>query len=365
MKGKTRLALLLIVFLFLLPLGSFAAREDRMEIMQEKLNIITDEEKEILETLFTQVQEIEELERKSDEMGLEINIMQGQIEIIEEDIERAEIGYERNLTGLERVLKTYQRMGAGSYIEIVLEADSMSSLISRINILRDLSRNSKDLLEKIEEDQENLSREKENLSKTLEKLKEKQEEIEGNLEEMRRLAREKEDYLNSLEDDRGLYEERLDYVSVIMDELKDILNDFTVKFDKLIKSGGFPNDAVEESITLRGVRGRIREETFNDIISSNEDLPRMEFVFKEGEISMNVPNKELYLSGNFVIEDDTILKFQPERGSFLDMPLEKATMDELFRGGNFTLNIKPLIGSVKIKTVEVKDGYIELIVNIF
>lgn len=365
MKKISGIWILLIVFSLLLPRGVFAERQKDIDSIQEKLNSISEEEKQILETLFSQVQEIQELERNSDALGIEINIIQGEIENLEVGIERAELGYERNLLGLEKVLKSYQRMGAASYIDIVLESDSIASLIRRINILRDLSRNSKNLLEEIQEDKNKLSEEKLNLSLALNRLEDKQSEIESNLEELRKLVAEKEDYLDSLEGDRDLYEERLDYISIIMDELQYILNEFTLEFDKVIKSGGFPRNAVEESITLKGVRGVIREKTFNNIIASHDNLPNMEFAFKDGEISMKVPDKKLYLSGNFVIEDNTILKFQPERGSFLEMPLEKATMDELFKQGNFLLNLKPLIGNVKIKTVQVKDKYIELIVNIF
>lgn len=365
MRKISFLLAIILIISSLSPTAVLADRKDDNVNIQEKLNSITEEEKQILETLFTQVQEIEELERKSDQLGLEINSLQGEIETLEGNIERAEVGYEKNLDGLEKVLKSYQKMGAGSYIEIILESDSLNSLIKRINILRDLSRNSKNLLDQIESDKKRLNEEKENLSLALTSLEEKQGEIESTLESKRKVVEEKEDYLNSLADDRELYEERLDYISIIMDELKSILNEFTEEFDKVIRSGGFPRDAVEESITLKGIRGRIKESTFNNIISSHKNLPQMEFDFKDGEISMNVPDKELYLLGNFVIEDDNVLKFQPEEGSFLEMPLEQGTMDELFREGNFLLNLEPLIGNVKIKSVEIKEDYIELIVNIF
>lgn len=358
------LLIILLLFSNLLPITGLAEKEDTDSI-QEKLNSISSEEKEILETLFTQVQEIEELERKSDALGLEMNVMQGEIEILEDRIDRAEAGYEKNLLALEKVLKSYQKMGAGSYIEIILESDSLNNLIKRINILRDLSRNSKNLLDQIEEDKLRLTEEKSNLNIALESLAEKQNEIESTLESMRKIVKEKEDYLNSLAGDREFYEERLDYIAIIMDELKTILNEFTVEFAKVIKSGGFPEDAVEESISLKGVKGKIREKTFNDIVSSHENLPQMKFDFGIDEISMNVPDKQLYLSGNFVIEDNSILKFQPEKGSFLEMPLEKGTMDELFREGNFLLDLKPIIGDVKIKSVEIKENYMELTVNIF
>lgn len=365
MKKLSFILVIILIFSTILPIETFGVREDNLYKIQEKLNSISKEDKQILETLFTQVQEVEELERTNDALVLEINELEDEIEDLEDGILRAEKGYERNLLALETVLKSYQKMGAGSYIEIILESDSLNNLIRRINILKDLSRNSNNLLQQIGEDQKRLSEEKEKLDSVLEKLEEKQLDIEITLEAKMKIVKEKEDYLNSLEGDRGIFIERLDYVSIIMDELKSILNEFTREFDKMIKSGGFPRNAVEESITLKGVRGRIREKKFNDIISSHENLPQMEFEFNKDIISMNVPGKELYLSGTFVVEDNVVLKFKAENGSFLDMPLRKSTMDELFREGNFLLDLKPLIGDVKIKSVEIKENYIELIVNIF
>lgn len=364
MKKTTCTIIILLVLLLLISNISVAVRQGNLGEIQDKLNSLSKDDKDVLETLFSQVQEIEELERKSDRLGLEINQSQGEIELLEKKIRRGEISYERNLSGLEKVLKSYQKMGSASYLEVIFESDSLNDLISRVNILRDLSRNSRDLLGEIEEDQKKLNREKQDLKREVGSLEENRLGIESALDEKMELIEEKEEYLDSLED-KELFIERLKYVSSIMDELKNILNEFTREFDKVIKGGGFPRDAVDESITLKGIRGRISQGKFNGIIKSHENLPQMEFNFNREEISMNVPEMDLYLSGEFVIEGDTVLKFKPEEGDFLDMPLRKSTMDELFLEGNFILDLEPLIGNVKIKTVEVKDGYIEIIVNIF
>lgn len=334
-----------------------------MEI-QKKLNSMSKEEREILETLFSQVQEIEELERENIKLKLEIKEMEKHTRDLEKRIFNAEEGYEKNLTALESILKSYQRMGAGSYLEIILESESIQDFLRRVNILKDLSRNSKNLLDAIEKDKNNLEEEKEELSIKLGELEEKQKLLEEVIEEKQELAKEKEEYLASLSKDREIYEERLGYVSLIMDELKIIMGEFTVGFAKVVKSGKFPRNAVKETITLRGIKGTIDEKTFNDIIKKQEELPPMEFKFNQGNLEMIVPEKDLYLSGHFNIVDDRILTFEPKGGTFLNMPLQKETIEELFEEGDFILDLEPLIGKNLVKSVEIKKGYLEILVTV-
>ncbi|HZK33667.1 MAG TPA: hypothetical protein VFC60_04115 [Tissierellaceae bacterium] len=365
--NKRSVVLLLIVFsLFIniFPSIKVLGEEEPTLEIEEKLNLISEEEKEILETLFKQVQEIEELERENIRLNLEIEEMKKGIEDLEKRIFNAEEGYEKNLMALEAILKSYQRMGAGSYLEIILESESLQDFLRRVNILRDLSRNSKELLDTIERDKKILEEEKMELDIKLSELEEKQDVLVKTIEMKQELVREKEEYLESLAEDRALYEERLEYISLIMVELKEIIGEFTVEFAKVIQTGKFPQDAVKESLTLRGLKGTIDEKTFNNIIKEQENLPPMEFKFMEGSMEMNVPEKQLYLVGNFDIEDDRVLTFQPEEGTFFGMPLEKGTIDELFEEGDFLLDLEPLIGKNTVKSVEIKKGFIEILIGI-
>ena len=81
----------------------------------------------------------------------EIEAMKGEIERLEELIQRETLNYEEKLNTLEEFLVIYQRMGPSSFIDIILSADSITNLLDRINILRDLAKNSGELLKSIEE----------------------------------------------------------------------------------------------------------------------------------------------------------------------------------------------------------------------
>jgi len=249
-------------------------------------------------------------------------------------------------------------------LEIILDSDSLTSLIRRINILRDVTKNTGELLSTIEKSKENLVEEKTNLDNKIKSLEEKRVVLRETLIKKQKLVKENEEYLESLGSEREMYIERLDYVELMMGELKQILTDFTREFSKIIKDGNLPTDAVEESFTLRGIKGTISEMVFNDIIGSYKELPKLEIKFYPGRIEMSAPERQLMLVGEFIIIDDQTLKFEAEKGSFYGMSLEKSTIDEMFSEGDFVLELEPLIGKNILRSVEIKDKFIEILVGI-
>ncbi|NLV88841.1 MAG: hypothetical protein GX021_05715 [Tissierellia bacterium] len=355
---------LLIIILLLTSSVIIGEGEDEISQIQEILMSITEEEKEILEHLFIQTQEIQEMEREAAKIDDEIYSLEMDIATIDYGIKKEEENYQRNLEALKAVLQTYQRMGPGSYLEIILTADSLTSLIRRINVLRDLTKNTDELLAKIEMSRERLISERNNLDEKVKLLEEKRRILEENLQKKQELVREQEEYLASLQSDRELYLERLEYISLMMEEIKGILKEFTYGFNRIITEGNFPEDNIKLSLTLRGVKGTIDEKVFNDIVNAYEWIPRIEIKFSQGEIQLNAPDKGLGMSGYFEIEDGQTLKFVPEKGSFLDMPLGKGTLDSLFEEGDFTLNFEPLIGKNIVREVNILDGYLEVLVTL-
>ncbi len=355
-------SLLMVITIIFMASTFLAEKGSSTSEIEEKLNSISEEEKEILEYLFVQVQEIEEMEREQKKINEEIGIMEKDIETIEARIKKQEVDYEKNLVALEKVLKSYQRMGPGSYLEIVLSSDSLASLIKRINILRDLTKNTGEILDTIDINKKDLVLEKTNLDEKLHLLEEKTRILEESLTKKQELVKEKEVYLASLAGDRELYVERLEYIDLMMDEVKKILADFTLGFGKIIEEGRFPQDAVKETITLRGIKGTIEEKVFNQIINHYEWMPKVEIKFYPDVIELNAPEKSLVLKGRFIVVEGQILKFEPDEGSFYGMPLEKGTIVQLFEEGDFILNLEPLIGKNILRTVEIKEGYMEILV---
>ena len=365
LKGKIKiLSILLAIIMIFSGIGVFATESNNIEKIEEKLFDISEEEKIILEELFIYVQELENLEKENIRIGEEIDNIEDDILLIEEKITNEEIKYKKSLENLEKILKSYQKMGSSSFINIILNSDSISDFIKRVNVVRDLSKNSSNLLKGIEESKLILLKDKEGLDLKLENLEVIKINLAESLEKQEKLVGEKESYLTSLADDRYIYEKRLEYISLIMNELKTIFAEVTKTFSHVIESGAFPADAVKLNLSLGGVKGVIEEAVFNELLSQQESLPAMDFSFIKDKVQISIPDKNLFITGKFILIADQVLKFESESGSFYDMALEKETIDNLFEEQGFVIDLGPLIGKNIIKSIDIYDGYIEMSVTI-
>ena len=80
---------------------------------------------------------------------------------------------------------------------------------------------------------------------------------------------------------------------------------------------------------------------------------------------MEIPEKKLKLSGTFAVVEGKALKFEPMEGTFYDMFLEPSSLRELFREGYLLIDLTDPVGSFTVKSVEIKDGYIEFEISFF
>lgn len=361
---------IIIIFAFVIlltlifPTILIADEKQSIEDIEEKLLSVTEEEKQILENLFLQVQEIEELERDEANINAEVKAMQYEIENLEDRITSEELSYDKYKDVLKEVLKTYQRMGPGSYVEIILSSESMSDLFNRINTLRDLTKGTGELLESLDQSLLKLTTEKSNLDEKLKLLEAKQLVLREAIDKKMLVIKAKEDYLISLAGDREYFLERLDNMNSVMNELKSMISELSGEFANLIANSNFPADAIKLEFTLSGIKGSINEDIFNKIISEHNGFPDMRFSFKLGKIELVIPEKSVYFAGNFIIVNGNSLKYDITEGSIYDMKLEKSSIDDLFSSGYFVLNLEPLLDKNTIKSIESKNGYIDLIIGI-
>lgn len=363
-KNKITILSLIVLFLVVGFSTSMEAEEDTIEDVEEKILSISEEERIILEELFILAQEIEELERQRDRIAEEIEVMKVDIEGLEQLIQRETVNYEEKLNILEQVLVSYQRMGPSSFIDIILSADSITNLLERINILRDLAKNSGELLESIEEIRDKLIGEKENLDEKLTALNKREKELQETILKEEEKKAQMEERLVSLKEDREYYQERLNAMMALIDELGDFLRFLSHEFVNIIEKETLPADSIEYFISRDGIIGRINEKVFNDVISRNTSIPETLFHFYSERIEMEIAEKNLLLVGNFVIIDGHLIEFQVEEGRFYDMVLTKETVDEFFREGNLSLDLKTILGENKIKDIVIMEEYIQMLIEL-
>jgi peptidoglycan hydrolase CwlO-like protein len=365
-KLKSIIALSLVISFLLIILWTsivIGQTEPPLKEEEEKLAEISKEQREILQSLFTLTQEIEVLESAEKKFAHDIEAAYRELKDLEAGIASEEINYAKNQEALKRFLKIYQKLGPGSYLEIIMDSDSLSTFLRRLNTLRDLTRNAGKLLEVLEESKNKLSLEKLKLSEKLALIQDKQKQSKEALTQKLMLKKDREDYLLSLNEESRFYQEQLTNMKKMTEELKPLLSKAIEEFSDIIEDGGLSADAVKTSVTIFGIKGTLEEKTFNDIISKHTGLSGMEFTFDIDRIQVRIPEKQFELYGKFEIKEENVLSFQPEGGSFYGMPLKLGYIEGLLNDGVLAIDLKPLLGRNVLQYIKLQEGYVELFVK--
>ncbi|MBN2557986.1 MAG: hypothetical protein JXB33_04430 [Clostridia bacterium] len=360
------LSLILLVSLTFLPALRRAEGVDPAveEQAREKLRQITGEEKEVLEKLMLLTSEIELLDARLAKAGLAINAYETDIRVKEALISLQSAAYEKARYNLGEILRKRQRAGAASAINILLGSSSLRDLIRRINLLRDLSKNTSDLMEEIELMRQNIALEKSALEKLKSEMEYEKAEIEKIHEEKTTAMNALATYLDSLETEKAYYEEYLESLEQVWANLKTLFSGTIDAFTGIIESGDMPGDTVEVIFSLFNTRGRIYQDKFNAILSGRDDLPELIFGFFEDSVTLDFPDYEVSLVGRFNLVDSSTIQYLVSGGTFYGLELSESSIADLFSKSDLVFSLQSVLGKNTIRQIDHYDGYIELLINI-
>jgi peptidoglycan hydrolase CwlO-like protein len=359
---------ILLCFIIILLLPTHAAGEVvPITELQDKLDNISEEEKTVLTELFSLEQDMAALEADELKITDEIAHLQKSIKQLENSIEEKQSDYDRQCEILKKVLVNYQRRGPASYLEILLQAEDLSSFIKSLNIIKDISHNTSELLEALKKGQKELKDKKYGLEKDYALLEQKQTILAQDLHKKQLLQQQKKEYLASLKQDSEHYQEKLEMVSSMWEDCTKLFPDISKEITDIIGAGNFTLEDLHIKYGFLNIAGYIEEETFNSILTDNTKLPKTIFRFEEGKVVIEVPEERLLLKGNFHITGDSAVSFEAEEGYFYDLPLEKASIDEIFKNGPLIINFELIADNViaidfKITDVECQDGTLNFII---
>jgi peptidoglycan hydrolase CwlO-like protein len=204
---------------------------------KDKLEGLTEEEKYVLEKLFTLTQEIEEMEKEEERINKEIESLQLDVKKMELGIVEQEKEYEDKLYILEKILVGYQRRGPASYIDTLLGAGDIKTLVRSINIIREFAQNTNKLLEEVEVKKKQLVNDKEQLEKSLVAFEEKKEELKKPLKKKLELKKEQENYLETLEEQQTYYSNQLQELEQTWGDIKVLFAELISEFTRIIGEG--------------------------------------------------------------------------------------------------------------------------------
>lgn len=362
--------LLLLVFAVSIVVRPFKVSGEVKPITEanEKLKDISEQEKENLEKLFLITQEIEGLEREEAKILKEIAELGLEIEKIDLSIIEEEENYDNYLGLFEQVLRSYQRWGPASYIDIILKAEDLTSLIKSFNLIKDISRNTGELLASIEESRQRLEEKKQELSDYLALLEEKNEELKDSIAARQKLVKDLESFLDSLAEEKERYEEHLNNLKLMWENLNELFSNIVDEFSRIISEGYFTVEDLNLKFSLFSLKGSIHEDTINRILNENSNYSEMIFRFENEAVRIEIPDNHFILEGYFAIRSKTALEFVPESGTFYNMVLEKESIDELFKNGPMIIDFEKIAGDMITLDIELKEistggGYLNFTIN--
>jgi len=350
---------LVIALIVMLPTGILVGQEGPFAGIKEKMANISETERENLQNLFVLGQQINEMEKEEERITRIIETKNREIEGLRVTIAEEEIAYTKKMEDLKQVLKSYQRMGPGTYLEIILESDNLAMLLGRINILRDLTRNTGNLMELLEQSKAQQLKEKTNLAEEIKLMADNQKQLRESLTKKQQLIVDQEKYLASLKEQREYYQENLTNLQLNWEELKTSVPAIIKEVSSIIDGGNIPLDKLNISYDFISIKGSIGEETLNEISSGQPLLPKVVFRFFKSHVEINLPEENLVLSGIFVIQGAHTLKFQVKEGSFYGMPLDTGAIKDLFLKGDLVFNLKLPLSNYTMNSIKTTDGFLE------
>lgn len=350
-----------LVFMNVLPYHT-SGQVQPIDEVEGKLQEISEVEKAVLEDLFTLSQGIDEMESKEDQINELLQKLQSDIDTLSTRIEENQKSYELQREVLKKILVNYQKRGPASYLETFLSAGNLTTFLKSLNILKDMSKNSQELLESITEAKKLLEAEKHALAEKEVLVQNTKKELEKAITDMFALKKEQEKILVSLADQRNTFENELNYIENMWDEIKVLFANIIFYFNNIISQGNLPLDKLNIKIEFPKVRGTLTEEVLNEVLVNQPDLPAMYFHFHPDVIDVEVPDKQLSLKCHFIIEDKSSITFIIDEGSFYGMPLTQSSINELLQNGALKLNFKEILGSVIVDSAETFEGYLEFVI---
>ncbi len=335
----------------------------------KQLQGISKEEQQILEELFFLSQEMEEMEREEARTNNEINELIAKIDQLDGSIHKEKDNYDNYLAILEQLLVSYQRGGPASYLDILLSAKNLTSFIKSLNLIKDVSKNTGELLTSIEDSKLKLEEEKLTLASSMLLLEDKREDLLEAIANKKKLVKQQEDYLESLAEEKEVYQQHLDNLNLMWKNIKDLFLEIVDEFARIVSEGHFTMEDLNLQFGFFTLKGSIHEDAFNRIMNDNSRLSSIIFSFEKDSIRVEVPEYNLVLNGYFILEGASTLMFVPESGTFYEMSLEKESIEELFRNGPLIVDFEQAVDDMvtielKLKEVYTADGFIYFSVDL-
>lgn len=330
----------------------------------DRLENLESIERETTEKLFALYSDIEFSKSELEAMENRLAGMQMELSLAEQRIDELIIEFETTKESLKSVLIARQKMGSVSLFQMVFESKNLSDLLDRLNLIKDLVRNSDALLEKLEVQEEVFTKEKMALEMMYKETELQKSELQNELMVLNSRKAELESFLESLSTEKSTYELYLSSIDEVWTSIKPMFLKSVTELNRIIERSEFPEDTVRVSFSFLSARGVLQEERFNQVLSEKQSLPTMIFDFQMEQVILEMPDYQLKLIGNFILMDPKTVVFNVSDGLFYGLPMNSNALDDLFGDVHFTFDLGALLGKNEIKEIIHEENQLILSIGI-
>lgn len=201
----------------------------QIEEKQQQLNQAKRQEKTVMGQLKTLEWEIDRTETEISQITGRLGAVEKEISQRESELKKAEQDLNNRTTILNNRLKEIYQSGEVSYLEVLLEASSISDFLTRFDLLQRIVAQDLALLQTIENERHQVETRKADLEVKRNEMMGLRQDAESKRSYLQQQSQEKEKLLNSIQNQKEIVEKALDELEETSRELEKIIRELQAK----------------------------------------------------------------------------------------------------------------------------------------
>ena len=184
--------------------------DKKIEEAKEELEGIQAEKSETLKQVESLITEISSYESEIDKLDEQISKLNNDIKDAENKLNQKQEDYKKEKELLEKRLVATYEAGETSYLDVLLSSSSLTDLISNYYFVTEITRNDKELIEKIKKEEEEIEKAKTTLENSKSELNNSKVMKQSKATQLKQAKNQKDSYVSKLNEDEKNTQEQLE-----------------------------------------------------------------------------------------------------------------------------------------------------------
>ncbi len=184
--------------------------DKKIEEAKEELEGIQAEKSETLKQVESLITEISSYESEIDKLDEQISKLNNDIKDAENKLNQKQEDYKKEKELLEKRLVATYEAGETSYLDVLLSSSSLTDLISNYYFVTEITRNDKELMEKIKKEEEEIEKAKTTLENSKSELNNSKVMKQSKATQLKQAKNQKDSYVSKLNEDEKNAQEQLE-----------------------------------------------------------------------------------------------------------------------------------------------------------